>query len=77
MSENRTYKIVVNGREREVHGPTISYAQLIAIAFPEDQNSLYSVNYVCPHVPDGSLAEGKDVELHEEMKFDATKTHRS
>lgn len=75
-----SFHIIVNARPREATGESISYAQVVSLAFPDDPNAsqfLYSVHYVGPHVPDGTLAEGQSVNLHNGMKFDVTKTNRS
>jgi hypothetical protein len=51
--------IIVNARKRDVTGKTITYEQVVALAFPDDPSAsqfLYSVHYVGPHMPDGTLA---------------------
>lgn len=75
-----TYHIIVNGRPREVSGKRITYQQVVALAFPHESANdqvLYSVHYTGPHMPDGTLAEGQSVELHNGVKFDVSKTNRS
>jgi len=75
-----TFHIIVNGRPREVTGERITYHQVVALAFPHDlgqEQVLYSVHYTGPHMPDGTLAEGQSVKLHDGVKFDVTKTNRS
>jgi len=75
-----TFHIFVNGRPREVTGEHITYAQVVALAFPHDSSHdlvLYSVHYSGPHTPDGTLAEGQTVKLHDGVKFDVSKTNRS
>jgi len=72
--------ITVNARPRELTGERITYEQVVALAFPDDPSAsqfLYSVHYVGPHVPDGTLAAGQSVTLKNGMKFDVTKTNRS
>jgi hypothetical protein len=72
--------IIVNARKRDVTGKTITYEQVVALAFPDDPSAsqfLYSVHYVGPHMPDGTLAAGQSVTLKNWMKFDVTKTNRS
>ena len=78
--EPSTFHIIVNARPREITGETISYSQVVILAFPDDPSAsqfLYSVHYTGPHVPDGTLAEGQSVKLENGMKFDVTKTNRS
>lgn len=78
--EPKKYQIKINGRERTVTQDTLSYDEVVALAFPDDQHSTftYTVTYSGQHVPDGSLAEGqKPVQLHNGMKFYVTKTNRS
>ncbi|HZR69861.1 MAG TPA: multiubiquitin domain-containing protein [Burkholderiales bacterium] len=80
QSKAGLFHIVINGRAREVAGPTISYAQVVGLAFPNDpaaNQSIYSVHYVGPHHADGTLAEGQSVPLENGLKFDVTKTNRS
>lgn len=75
-----THHIIVNARPREVTGERITYSQVVALAFPHEPGAdqiLYSVHYTGPHMPDGTLAEGQSVKLHNGVKFDVTKTNRS
>lgn len=75
---NRPFHIIINARQHEVHGPTITYAQVVNLAFPNStKDILYSVHYVAPKQPDGTLAEGQSVKLENGMKFDVTPTNRS
>lgn len=74
------FHIIVNARPREVTGERISYHQVVELAFPHDPTQdqvLYSVHYTGPHIPDGTLAEGQYVKLHDGVKFDVSKTNRS
>jgi hypothetical protein len=75
-----SFHIIVNARQREVAGERITYEQVVALAFPDDPGAnqfLYSIHYVAPHEPDGTLAVGQSVTLKNGMKFDVTKTNRS
>ncbi|MCK9622900.1 MAG: multiubiquitin domain-containing protein [Methylobacter sp.] len=75
-----SFHITVNARQREVAGESITYEQVVALAFPDDPSAnqfLYSVHYVGLHMPDGTLATGQSVTLKNGMKFDVTKTNRS
>lgn len=75
---NKNFHIIINARPHEVSGPTISYIQVVQLAFPNSViEILYSVHYVAPKQPDGTLAEGQYVKLENGMKFDVTATNRS
>jgi hypothetical protein len=71
--------IIVNGRPREVDGESITYSQVVLLAFPGADLSqfLFEVQYTGPHVPDGTLVEGQSVQEENGMKFDVTKTNKS
>jgi hypothetical protein len=76
----KTVHIIVNGRPREVEGPNLTYAQAVAIAYPDDPNAsefLYDIHYVGPHVKDGTLVAGQSVAVVNGMKFDVVRTNRS
>lgn len=78
--EHDRVHIIVNGRPREVTGPSISYAQVVAIAYPDDPNAsewLYDVHYTGPGVRDGTLVAGQSVNVVNGMKFDVVRTNRS
>lgn len=73
-----TFHIIINAREHEVTGPKISYREVVNLAVPGDTGEiLYSVHYVAPRQPDGTLAEGQSVDVENGMKFDVTPTNRS
>lgn len=77
---NKTTIIIVNGREKEVTGTTISYSQVVQLAFPNDQANdtiEYTVAYANPHGKDGTLVEGQSVHVKKGMIFNVTKTNRS
>lgn len=78
--QNKTSMIVINGRQREVSGQSISYSQVVQIAFPDDQVDEaieYTVAYANPHGKDGTLVNGQDVHIKEGMIFNVSKTNRS
>lgn len=73
-----TFHIIVNARAHQVSGDRITYREVVNLAFPGDPGEiLYSIHYVAPKLPDGTLAEGQSVELENGMKFDVTPTNRS
>ena len=78
--QDKTFTIVVNGRQREVTDHKLTYQQVIKLAFPDDQpdsNILYTVVYANPHGKDGSLTDGQDVTIKDGMVFNVSKTNRS
>lgn len=77
---NKTFKIIVNGRPREVADHKLTYQQVVRLAFPDDlpdPNLVYTVAYANPHGKDGTLVDGEDVPLKDGMIFNVTKTNRS
>lgn len=74
-----TKHIIVNARPKEFDGERISYQQVVQLAFPGEASNeiVYTVTYVGPHLPDGTLVEGQDVEVFNGTKFDVAKTNRS
>lgn len=78
--QNKTFKIIVNGRPREVADHRLTYQQVVHLAFPDDQpdpNLVYTVAYANPHGKDGTLVDGEDVPVKDGMIFNVTKTNRS
>ena len=78
--QNKTVTIIVNGRPREVTGRTISYEEIVKLAFPDDpsnQDIDFTVAYANPHGKDGELVAGQEVHVREGMVFNVTKTNRS
>jgi Multiubiquitin len=77
---NKTTIIIVNGRQKEVTGKTISYSHVVQLAYPNDQANdtiEYTVAYANPHGKDGTLVEGQSVHIKKGMIFNVTKTNRS
>lgn len=75
--------IVINGRRVKVPGETISYAELVRLAFggepPDDKAADFVVTYrggARPN-PRGTLAPGESVELKPEMIFNVTPADKS
>ena len=78
--QNKTVAIIVNGRRREVTGKSISYAEIVTLAFPDDPSNHdidFTVAYANPHGKDGELVAGQEVHVKEGMVFNVTKTNRS
>lgn len=78
--QNKTVTIIVNGRPREVTGKSVSYEEVVKLAFPDDpsnQDSDFTVAYANPHGKDGELVAGQEVHVKKGMVFNVTKTNRS
>lgn len=78
--QNKTSMIIVNGRQREVSGKSITYSQIVQLAFPNDQANQdieYTVAYANPHGKDGTLVNEQSVHIKEGMIFNVSKTNRS
>lgn len=77
-----TYRIVVNGQERRITTTTVTYEEIVALAFPVPpvgQNIIYTVSYDDgPHSnPSGSLTVGGKVKVKDGMIFNVTPTDKS
>ena len=79
--QNKTTMIVVNGRQREFVGHSISYEQVVVLAYPGEvpggEITVYTVSYANPHGKNGTLAAHQNVQVQEGMVFNVTKTNRS
>lgn len=78
--QDKTFTVIVNGRQRNVTDHKLTYQQVVKLAFPDDQpdpNILYTVAYANPHGKDGTLTDGQDVTIKEGMVFNVSKTNRS
>ena len=77
---SRETKIFVNGREKVVAGKTISYANLVVLAFGTiDPNTIYTVTFKHgpPSKPEGKMSQGDVVKLQCGMHFNVTPTCKS
>ncbi|MHB1052112.1 MAG: multiubiquitin domain-containing protein [Thiobacillus sp.] len=78
--QNKASTIIVNGRPREVTDKTVSYEEIVKLAFPDEpsnQDIDFTVAYANPHGKDGTLVAGQGVHVKEGMVFNVTKTNRS
>jgi hypothetical protein len=74
----KNHDIVVNGKLRTFAENTISYEQLVRLAYPEGPfDVLFTVAYANPHGKDGTLAPGQDTKVKDGMSFNVIKTNRS
>lgn len=79
---NRVYKIIVNAALKEWKTNTISFEDLVKIAFPENSgkpNFAYTVTYAFgpKENPEGSMSKGDIVFIKNQMKFYVTATNQS
>ncbi|MPZ47047.1 MAG: hypothetical protein GEV05_27520 [Betaproteobacteria bacterium] len=78
--QNKAFTVIVNGRPRQVTGKTLSYEEIIKLAFPgepSNQDVDFTVAYANPHGKDGTLVAGQEVHVKEGMVFNVTKTNRA
>lgn len=78
----KTYRIYVNGQEKIVATKTVTYDEIVKLAFPNPptgQNILFTVGYEDgPHAnPSGSLMPGGKVKVKDGMIFNVTPTDKS
>lgn len=76
------YEIVVNGQVQEVPSATVTFEQVVALAFPEHAGNTdltFVITYRKADSPkEGSLAEGGAVQVkHRGTIFNVTFTRRS
>jgi hypothetical protein len=75
----KDHEIIVNGRPRKWEEPTISYEQVVHLAFPDqppDANRIDTVVYKKGH-EQGTLVAGQSVTVRAGMVFNVTATNRS
>lgn len=72
--------IFINTREFTLHQKSVSYQELVGLAFPGDipsSDKVYEITYSSDHGPDGKVGVGGDVKLKEGMVFNVGLTNRS
>jgi hypothetical protein len=74
--------IIVNGREKEWHEKTISYIEVVKLAFPNydgNTNILYTVTYSGgpKQNPEGTMTIGDSIFVKNKTVFNVTATNRS
>ena len=85
FTDKRKFRIVVNTKKELVETEHVSYAQIVAFAYPTSpaapvgQQIAYTITYRHgPRVnPDGTLIENARLEVKDGMIFDVTVTFRS
>ncbi|WP_435125953.1 multiubiquitin domain-containing protein [Micromonospora tulbaghiae] len=77
----RRYTIIVNTRQKAVDDRELTFAQVVALAFPgaHDTEVVFTVTYHRAVAPqrDGNLSEGGTVTIKDGTAFDVTRTRRS
>ena len=78
----KVYKIIVNGRQKEVSTKALTFDQVVALAFnpvPSGPNVQFTVTYrKGPRKNhEGSMTEGETVRIKDGMIFDVTETNKS
>lgn len=81
-AQPRKYTIIVNGQRKVVTTRTVTFDEIVKLAFPTPPpgaNILYTVSYEDgPRVnPQGSLKEGQSVTVKSGMIFNVTATDKS
>lgn len=74
--------IIINGRPREVNTRTLTFTEIIKLAFPDTQpaaNTIFTVVYKSGPEgnPQGSLVESQSIAIKERMIINVTKTDKS
>lgn len=81
VEEERKFEIIVNGKPKAWHEDTISYSQVVDLAFPPPHKptEVFTVQY--SHGPkenrEGTLVEGQSAIIKSGMIFDVTRTDKS
>ncbi len=78
----KVFSIIVNAQKKEVLTPTLSFDQVVALAFnpvPTGPYIMFSITYEDgPRAnPDGTLTKGETVRIKDGMKFRVTETDKS
>lgn len=80
--KDKTASIVVNGREKEVSQKSLTFDEVVALAFgtsPAGKRTITTVTFKRGHgnKPEGSLVEGDSVKIKDGMVFNVTRTDKS
>jgi hypothetical protein len=80
---DKNFWVIVNGRRKEVHKRRLTFAQVVALAFPDappNENIIYTVAYRCggnDRHPEGTIVAGESVKIKDGTIFDVTATDKS
>ena len=79
--EQKKFELIVNARPKSWNEDTISYTQVVNLAFPPPHTSteIFTVQYSRgpKDNPQGTLVEGQTVRVKSGMVFDVTRTDKS
>ena len=78
----KVYHVIVNGRKKEVSTKTLTFDQVVALAFnpvPTGPNIMFTITYRNGprQNPEGELLPGGKVKIKNAMIFDVTQTTKS
>jgi hypothetical protein len=78
---HKRFEIIVNARPKQWNEETISYSQVVELAFPgqHNPNEIFTVQYSrgMKEKPQGTLVEGQSVKVKDGMVFHVTRTDKS
>lgn len=82
QGHEKTFTVVVNGRDKTVTTRELTFAQVVALAFdnpPTGPNIVFTITYRRGegNKPDGTLSEGGSVKVKDGMIFNVTPTDKS
>jgi hypothetical protein len=72
----KTVTIIVDGTPHEVPKGEITYAQVVALAYPENPQGTFAIIYTRGN-HEGVLPPGGSIEVKEEMEFRVSRTGQS
>jgi hypothetical protein len=81
-NKDKEFTIQVNSRDKLWHDSTISFNQVILLAYGDissDPNVSYSITYKKGdnNKPEGIMVKGDEVKVKDGMRFNVTQTNRS
>jgi hypothetical protein len=77
-AKEKEYKITVNGEAKDVDTETLTYEQVVTLAFPNPGDKIFSVSFEKAKDPhEGELLPGHSVEIKEGTEFDVEPTGKS
>jgi hypothetical protein len=78
--KSKEFTVIVNGRPKKVDAPTLTYDQVVTLAFgdnpPSGDNVEISISWRHGN-ENGTLTKGHAVDVKDGMKFDVTPTDKS
>ena len=80
--QNKVYLIFINTREKEWTKKSITFDEVVVLAFgsiSNDPNIVYTVTYKKGdnNKPEGIMVKGDEIKVKNEMRFNVTQTNRS